>query len=35
MCDQFRAVGFAEVTMLSQPYLSSDAIDAGPRVVAA
>jgi succinoglycan biosynthesis transport protein ExoP len=35
MCDQFRAVGFAEVTMLREPYSPSDAIDAGPHVVAA
>jgi MinD-like ATPase involved in chromosome partitioning or flagellar assembly len=35
MCDQFRAVGFAEVTMLSKPYPSSNAIEAGPRVAAA
>jgi hypothetical protein len=35
MCDQLRAVGFAEVTMLSKPYQASDAVDPGPRVVAA
>jgi polysaccharide biosynthesis transport protein len=35
MCDQFRAVGFAEVTMLSKPHQFSDAIDTGPHVVAA
>ena len=35
MCDQFRAVGFAEVTMLSKPYQSADAIESGPRMVAA
>jgi succinoglycan biosynthesis transport protein ExoP len=35
MCDQYRAVGFAEVTMLSGPYQASDAIEPGPRVVAA
>ena len=35
MCDQFRAVGFAEVTMLSKPYPSSDAVGHGPHVVAA
>jgi len=35
MCDQLRAVGFSEVTMLSQPALPSDAVDPGPRVVAA
>jgi Mrp family chromosome partitioning ATPase len=35
MCDQFRAVGFAEVTMLSKPYQSADAIESGPHVEAA
>ena len=35
MCDQLRAVGFAEVTMLSKPYEASDAVEPGPRVVAA
>ena len=35
MCDQLRAVGFSEVTMLSAPVLPSDAVDPGPRVVAA
>lgn len=35
LCNQYRAVGFAEVTMLSQPYPSSAAIEASPRVVAA
>jgi uncharacterized protein involved in exopolysaccharide biosynthesis len=35
MCNQFRAVGFAEVTMLSKPYQSADAVDSGPYVVAA
>lgn len=35
MCNQYRAVGFAEVTMLSEPYPASDAVEAGPRVVAA
>jgi len=35
MCNQFRAVGFAEVTMLSKPYQSADAVDSGPHVVAA
>jgi len=35
MCDQLRAVGFSEVTMLSQPCKASDAIELGPRVVAA
>src|SRR5580692_6288318 len=35
MCDQLKAVGFSEVTMLSKPALPSDAVDPGPRVVAA
>jgi polysaccharide biosynthesis transport protein len=35
MCDQLRAVGFSEVTMLSQPCEPSDAVEPGPRVVAA
>jgi polysaccharide biosynthesis transport protein len=35
MCDQLRAVGFAEVTMLSKPCQPSDAVEPGPRVVAA
>ena len=35
MCDQLRAVGFSEVTMLSKPALPCDAVDPGPRVVAA
>ena len=35
MCDQFRAVGFAEVTMLSKPYQSADAIESGPHMAAA
>ena len=35
MCDQLRAVGFMEVTMLSKPSLPSDAVEPGPRVVAA
>jgi polysaccharide biosynthesis transport protein len=35
MCDQLRAVGFAEVTMLSKPCEYSDAVEPGPRVVAA
>jgi Mrp family chromosome partitioning ATPase len=36
MCDQLRAVGFADVTMLSKPSQSSDdAVEPGPRVVAA
>jgi polysaccharide biosynthesis transport protein len=35
MCDQLRAVGFGEVTMLSKPAQPSDAVEPGPRVVAA
>jgi uncharacterized protein involved in exopolysaccharide biosynthesis len=35
MCDQLRAAGFSDVTMLSKPSLPSDAVDHGPRVVAA
>ncbi len=36
MCDQLRAVGFSEVTMLSEPVQpSSDTAEPGPRVVAA
>ncbi|WP_065750611.1 GumC family protein [Bradyrhizobium paxllaeri] len=35
MCDQLRAVGFSEVTMLSKPCQPSDAVEPSPRVVAA
>jgi uncharacterized protein involved in exopolysaccharide biosynthesis len=35
MCDQLRAVGFSEVTMLSGPCQPMDAVEVGPRVVAA
>jgi polysaccharide biosynthesis transport protein len=35
MCEQLNAVGFTDVTMLSKPAQPSDAIEAGPRVVAA
>jgi polysaccharide biosynthesis transport protein len=35
MCDQLRAVGFNEVTMLSQSAQPSDAGEHGPRVAAA
>jgi polysaccharide biosynthesis transport protein len=35
MCDQLRAVGFTEVTMLNKPAQPSDAVEPGPRVVAA
>lgn len=34
MCEQLKAVGFSEVTMLSKPVQPSDAVDT-PRVVAA
>ena len=35
MCDQLKAVGFSDVTMLSKPILPSDAVDPSLRVVAA
>ena len=35
MCDQLKAVGFSEVTMLSKPCEASDAIEPGSHVVAA
>ena len=35
MCDQLKAVGFNDVTMLSRPVPPSDMVDPGPRVVAA
>ena len=35
MADELKAVGFSEVAMLSGPSLPSDAVDPGPRVVAA
>ena len=35
MCDQLRAVGFSEVTMLSEPCEASDAVESDPHVVAA
>jgi hypothetical protein len=35
MCDQLRAVGFNEVTLLSQPAQPSAAAEHGPRVAAA
>ena len=35
MCDQLRAVGFSDVTMLSKPSRPPDAVEHGPRVVAA
>ncbi len=35
MCDQLRAVGFLEVTMLSRPCEALDAVELSPRFVAA
>ena len=35
MCDQLKAVGFSEVTMLSKPPSPSDTMDPGPQIVAA
>jgi len=35
ICDQLKAAGFSEVTMLDQPAQPSEAIDPRPRVVAA
>ncbi len=35
MCDQLKAVGFSDVTMLSKAAQPSDAVEPGPRVVAA
>jgi polysaccharide biosynthesis transport protein len=35
MCEQLEGVGFSDVAMLSKPSLPSDAVDPGPRVVAA
>jgi hypothetical protein len=35
MCDQLKAVGFSEVTMLSTALQPADAVEPGPRVVAA
>ncbi len=35
MCDQLRAVGFSEVTMLNKPARPSDAVEPARRVVAA
>jgi tyrosine-protein kinase Etk/Wzc len=35
MSDQLRAVGFGEVSMLSKPAQRSEAVEPGPRVVAA
>jgi uncharacterized protein involved in exopolysaccharide biosynthesis/Mrp family chromosome partitioning ATPase len=35
MCEQLKAVGFSEVTMLSHPVQPSDAVETGPQVAAA
>jgi len=35
MCDELKAAGFSEATMLSKPVLPSDAVDPAPHVVAA
>jgi Mrp family chromosome partitioning ATPase len=35
MCDQLSAVGFSDVTMLSEPCGAEDAVEAAPSVVAA
>jgi hypothetical protein len=35
MCEQLKAVGFSEVTMLSRPVQPSDAREPAPRVAAA
>jgi succinoglycan biosynthesis transport protein ExoP len=35
MCDQLKAAGFADVTMLSRPLRPSDAVEPEPQVVAA
>jgi succinoglycan biosynthesis transport protein ExoP len=35
MCDQLKAVGFSDVTMLSKPVSPPDAVEPAPRVVAA
>ena len=35
MCDQLTEVGFSEVTILERPCQVSDAVEPGPRVVAA
>ena len=35
MCDQLKAVGFRDVTMLSKPVQPTQAVEPGPRFVAA
>jgi uncharacterized protein involved in exopolysaccharide biosynthesis len=34
MCDQLKAVGFSDVTMLDRPVSGADAVEPGPRVAA-
>jgi hypothetical protein len=34
MCNQLKAVGFSEVTMLSRPVQSTGVVEPGPRVAA-
>jgi Mrp family chromosome partitioning ATPase len=34
MCEQLRAVGFSEVTMLDRPVSGADTVEPGPRVAA-
>jgi polysaccharide biosynthesis transport protein len=34
MCEQLKAVGFSQVTMVSEPELASDSVDPAPRVAA-
>ena len=34
MCEQLRAVGFAEVTLLNKPVPVPDKVETGPRVAA-
>jgi hypothetical protein len=35
MCEQLKAVGFSEVTMLSGPARPADDVESGPQIVAA
>jgi Mrp family chromosome partitioning ATPase len=35
MCEQLKAVGFSDVTMLSEPAQPADDVEAGPQIVAA
>jgi hypothetical protein len=34
MCDQLKAVGFSDVTMLDRPVAGADAVEPGPRAAA-